>query len=164
MAGDSEVSTKTLKYTISLPKVYEKDGLVWGWAGDCRPCELVRYDFKAPKRPAKAETAAYVVRDLMPALRKLFKEDGLETDSSSKVEWECLLGISGELWVLDSSGYLSDRVATGYAAAGSASMAALVGLALTESVSPRTRVTRVVEACCRHCVGVGGPVTVVRSP
>jgi hypothetical protein len=158
LAGDAEFSSKRVRNMLAIPKVWERDGLVWGFAGASRPGELIRYELRTPRKAAKTPVDAYVVTELIPAMRALWKADGCEES-----EWAALVGIGGELWELDSDGYSSDRPSEGYASVGSAQGPALVGLALTANLAPRTRVTRVVAACAKHCPGVGGRITVVKT-
>lgn len=162
LAGESELADENERSMLSRPKVWVRDGLVWGMSGASRPADLIRYSMRTPKLPrsrTSESTARYVIVELVDAVSAIHTADGVDDLS----EWAALVGVRGELWMLDSDGLQAERMAEGYSAIGCGSTAALVGMAATVGLSPRVRLNRVVAAVCRHVPGCGGKITVVHG-
>lgn len=161
LGADSAVSGEEIQ-TISSPKVWVRDGLIWGSAGDIRPGEIIRFCLRTPK-PPKKEIEKYVQADLLPAMASSFTQDGMDWDAKGLCI-EFLVGVSGELWEIGVDGHslTAIRPKDGYTYIGAGGAGGLVGLRLASNLSPRNRLLKVLNAMAYYLPTVRGPFTVIK--
>jgi hypothetical protein len=163
LGGDSALTTESGDRSIGQPKVFERDGLLFGVSGEIRVAQLMRHvlDLPAPRPGQDAEE--FVVRDLCTALHAFLDREAVELLPKADTEdeiWSLLLVAGGRLFRLCSHFSLSES-ATGYDAIGGGAPLALGSLASTEDQPPRRRVELALRAAERHHGSVLAPFTIL---
>lgn len=168
MGGDSAgVTHDHDMIVVSSPvKVFRNGDFVFGFAGDFRWGQLLRY-VTLPKCPKKADLDRYMAVDFAQALREGARELGYLGSGEGGRDFGgwCLVGFRGRLWVVQETfdaveaadGLMSIGIGRPYA------LGAMRALA-SSNASP----TEVAEGALRiaeyYCSGVRGPFTLVTLP
>lgn len=152
--------------TVSGPKVWTDGPFAFGFAGSFRAGNLLRHAFKAPKLPrSKAVDVLdrYMAVEFVPELRKVCESvpADKEKDNSNVVEADFLVGVRGNLYLLDGEDLHFECARDGYAALGTAEGVAMGALAVTPRMPPRERLRAVGAAAARHNAFVRAPFTIV---
>src|SRR5580658_7796164 len=70
MGGDSAVSSEDGDRSLRSPKVFERDGLLFGVSGELRAGQLIQHVFDLPRPAEEQDTEQFLIRDLCGGLRK----------------------------------------------------------------------------------------------
>lgn len=121
--------------TVKEPKVFKRDGFVFGGCACWRFIQIFRYSWKVPEHTEQG-VEAFMFRDAIPSLRACFKEHGMlkVTDLSHEEiasDATAILAYGGELWCLYSD-FSLQRSMRHYCAVGSGDTLALGALAAIE--------------------------------
>ncbi len=154
LGADSALSSNEALTITRDPKVFARsDGIVAGYCGSVRFGQLLALT-PFPRRGPNLDI--WVRQDVCKALRQAARDCGYELgDSDHQDDSQALLGVDGELYVID-VGAVAWRAADPYAAVGSGAAWA-AGSLYTSTGRPRARLTKALEAAERHCVSVRGP-------
>jgi hypothetical protein len=163
LGGDSALITESGDRSIGQPKVFERDGLLFGSSGEMRVGQLIRHVLDLPTPRPGQDAEEFVVRDLCTVLHAFLDREAAELlpkpDSEDEL-WSLLLVAGGRLFRLGSHFSVSES-ATGYDAIGGGSPLALGSLASTEDQPPRRRVELALLAAERHHGSVLAPFTIL---
>ena len=151
LCGDSAASAGDDRWTMGR-KVRRIGGIVLGVAGDVALCGPIlsgrwspRWDGRAPR--------AWIGDEWVPAMRERLRR--------RRGDLTALLGVGGELWVVDRDGSIVAPPATSYTAIGSGAAWAVGALAALDGsrprLAPRTRLRRALAIAARHSGGVAEP-------
>ena len=165
MGGDSAVSSENGDRRLRSPKVFQRDGLLFGISGEMRVGQLIQHVFDLPTTPEEQDAEQFLVRELCGGLRVFLREhasDLLPSLDDDEEKWQLLVGVKGRLFRVCSHLSVTES-ATGYDAVGAATPLALGSLASTEGRSPQERVETALRASERHHGGVAGPFTVLQT-
>jgi hypothetical protein len=148
LASDSCASNG---YTYSLttgPKLFTNGELSIGYTSSFRMAQLLEYSFTPPKRPKAVPALTYLVRDVVPSLRKLFKEGGYgSVTNNEEAGGQFLVALDHQLFTVQSDFSVSVW-RDAFAAVGSGEQAALGALWATCGLQlpPAQRLLRALEA------------------
>jgi ATP-dependent protease HslVU (ClpYQ) peptidase subunit len=159
IGGDSALSDGDDTLVISRdPKVFRRaDGLIIGFCGSLRFGQLVALT-QFPRRGPDVDL--WVRQDVCKALRQGARDAGFELGcGADQDDSQALLGVSGELYVLD-VGAVAYRPADAFAAVGSGSSWALGAMHVSRG-RPKARLVGALEAAERFCRSVRGPWVIV---
>lgn len=162
MGGDSALSNEEGDRTLRSPKVFERQGMLFGVSGEMRVAQLIQHVYDVPKADRDVDVERFVVRDLCGGLRTFLRQDAEELLPSPDDDemWDLLVASRGRLFQICSHLSVAES-ATGYDAIGSGTPQALGSLASTEGRLPRERVETALRAAERHHGGVAGPFTIL---
>jgi hypothetical protein len=166
MGGDSALVTDSGDRTIGGPKVFHRDGLLFGSSGEGRIAQMLQYVFDLPAVGRGQDAEQYLVRDLGVQLHAFLKDEAqdLLPDLDDEDElWQLLIGVGGRLFRVCSHLSVSES-ANGYEAIGSGGALAMGSLASTDGQAPRQRVELALRAAERHSGFVAPPFTILELP
>lgn len=113
LGGDIQGTGGNCKVIHTQPKVFNKSGVAFGWAGSYRFGQILEHELSNPVIPEDdAEIYRWLVTILVPNIRKILKDNGCDDGGN------CLIGVKGQLWELQSD-FSVIRSTIGYAAVGS---------------------------------------------
>jgi hypothetical protein len=100
LAADSAGGNGDEIYTLPARKVFAVGPYLFGVCGSYRLAQVLRYRIELPDPPESADLEAFLVRDLIPALRRAVEQENVVgCGSCSLGQKTCLLlGCRGELW------------------------------------------------------------------
>lgn len=160
IGGDTQGSSWSHKATYTQPKVFEKNGIVFGYTTSYRFGQLIEHALRDMATP-KGDVYAWLVQVLVPSIRAALTDGGWEGGGT------CIIGARGEVWTLQDD-FSVLRSTCGYSAVGSGCEYALGCLAgLTEAKKPKTVddhsdiVKKAIEAAGMFSPTVGMNSTVV---
>lgn len=160
MAGDSAYSTDDEVWIQRDPKVFRRGDILIGTCGLGRYESVMRYLVDIPRFKKGTDPVQWVNVELAYEIRRAHTNDGYVHDSGAFEIKECqaLIGVAGELFVLDSD-LCAWRTLCGYAAIGSGEGPARSSLHETEKLQPRTRLKRALERAAAETTAVRPPFT-----
>jgi len=100
LAADSAGGFGDEMYTIDLPKIFEREGLLFGYCGSYRIGQLLRYRLELPPAPARGAVEPFLVRELVPALRQVVIDEGAAGPERMILgeKTSVVIGCAGEIW------------------------------------------------------------------
>lgn len=170
LGGDAQ-GTGQGSYDIRVePKVWERDGLVFGSTSSFRAAQILRYRTTLPDLPEDAEDDdalwPWLVNDFVDALREARRAAGSETKfgDGSESGPQFMLGVVGRLFVVDTD-YQVYEQPRGFAV-GSGSPEARGSLHTSAGFwrSPERRIRAALEAACAIDPSCRPPFTIVKTP
>ena len=162
MGGDSAMTSEDGDQTLRSPKVFLRQGLLFGFSGEARVGQLLQHVHDVPALVVGQDVEQFLVRDLCGGMRTFLREQAEELLPSSDDDelWQLLVGVQGRVFRICSHLSASES-AIGYDAIGSGTPIALGSLASTEGRPARERVEVALRAAERHHGSVAGPFTVL---
>ncbi|WP_019012215.1 hypothetical protein [Deinococcus aquatilis] len=138
-------------YTYNLTagsKLFVNGGLSIGYTSSFRMAQLLEYSFAPPKRPKDTPALTYLARDVVPSLRKLFKEGGYGTVTHNEETGGQFLVVLDEQLFTVQSDFSVSAWREPFAAVGSGEQAALGALWATDGLKlpPEQRLLLALEA------------------
>lgn len=121
IGGDMQGSSWNHKAAYTQPKVFEKNGIVFGYTTSYRFGQLIEHSLRDMAAP-KGDVYTWLVQLLVPSIREALEAGGWKEGGS------CIIGVQGEVWTLQED-YSVLRSTCGYSAVGSGSEYALGCLA-----------------------------------
>ena len=113
IAGDLQGTGRNNKINHTQPKVFNKGGVVFGFAGSYRFGQLLEYVVQDPVVPNdEEEIYRWLVTVLVPDIKQVLKDHGADGNA------HCLIGVKNQLWELQQD-YSVLRSINGYASIGS---------------------------------------------
>ncbi len=147
---------------LRSPKVFERNGMLFGVAGEIAIGQILKQVYDLPAPDGGQDPEQFAVQDLCWPLRKFLREQAPDLLPAADDDelWNILVAVAGRIFRICS--HLSVyEPAIGYDALGSGSPYALGSLASTEGRSANDRVDIALRAAERHHGGVAGPFTVL---
>lgn len=172
--GDTAVLRGWTIYRSGPPKVFARDGILFGSAGDMRTAQVIRHALEIPKPTEGEDDEHYISVTLVDAMREALSAAGAlekknETEKSAG-DNDFLIGYRGELYTITGN-YSVMRLPGDYAAIGSGVEVALGALfvtgqhpALDRAPSTALRLMLALEAAEEYAWGVRRPFTFVSQP
>lgn len=162
MGGDSAMTNEDGDQSQRSPKVFERNGLLFGITGEMRVAQLIKYVYDVPAPADGQDGEEFLVREVCGGLRSFLREQASELlpELDDDEMWFLLVGLSGRLFRVCSHLSVTESV-SGYDAIGSGTPQALGSLASTEGRPAEERVNTALRAAERHQSGVAGPFTVL---
>ena len=157
MGGDSAAVDGWDIVQTANPKVFLRDGFLFGYAGSFRMGQLLQYDLAIPENDG-LEDMRFLVTRFIPAARECLRAGGFTRIVDNQEEVGLfLLGyrgkvyeVSGDLQVLHNS--------RGMAAIGCGAPYAIGALAaMPPNADPQAAIIRALEIAGTHSAGVCGP-------
>ncbi len=166
MGGDAGAGDGTIEVVLAHPKVFYKPRakMLFGYTGSYRMAQLLEYELQIPKQTEKQDLA-YIVRSIVPALRKCFKKGGFASVSHEVEEGgKFLIGYKSKVYELqgdysalvNNSSYCS--VGSGYVIA----TGALSALNHCTEFNPIDKLYLALEAAQKHLAYIRSPFTVMK--
>jgi ATP-dependent protease HslVU (ClpYQ) peptidase subunit len=144
-------------------KVFQNGDLLIGYTSSFRMGQLLRYSLEVPKHPAKLDSLAYMVKEVVPAIRKCFKDNGYQkTENSVESGGTFLVGYQGELFVIYED-YQVGKSACGVNAVGCGSVAAIGAMLAMPKEPPKSRAMKALKISEQTNAGVRGPFKVMEG-
>lgn len=158
LAGDLEASADNISFPQTHPKVFVKQGIVFGFSTSFRFGQLLQFCMKIPEPIPRANILEWLVSVFIPELQATLSR------AEYKDSFECLIGIGGELYILQPD-FSVIRSAYGYAAIGSAAEFALgcVATHLGMGRPIKTILEMSIASCSAHCSGISKSCIVVAA-
>lgn len=144
------------------PKIWAREGMLFGANGAVRMLQLLRYHFEIPAYTPQQSKVAYLVRDFIPALQECFTKHEYSIDG---LEGNILLSLQNELFTIGKEWNVCDT-ADGYDSVGKASEVAIGSLHTTArlvGLSPLERLYLALLATEHHTCVVSQPFMYITS-
>ena len=138
--------------------------VAFGFTTSYRMGQLLHHVLDMPAGP-HGEIEAWLVRELIPAVRSCLTDNGYtKIDSNREENGDFIVGVHGEVWRIASDLQVG-RSRCGYAAVGSGYLAALGALHALEhgDHDAPTRAIMAIKAAAYHTQGVGGQIDMVAA-
>lgn len=146
-------------------KVFRVGPFLFGTAGAQRVGQIFEYTFEPPD--ISGDLDAYMVKELVPALRKHMDQEGAEIKRDSQrtqFDGQCLIGIGGRLFEVD-SGYAIISPRTPFYAIGCASQEAMAAMytarELVEGISAKRIVEAGLKAAAEYDINIRPPFSIL---
>lgn len=167
-AGDAFVGNVPTQYNSNAvriirkePKVWARDGMVFGANGAVRMLQLLRYQMEIPEYIRGQNKIAYLVTKFIPALQDCFEANKYENE---QIDGNILLSLDNEIFTIGKHFNVCDT-SNGYDSVGKAYEVALGSLHTTGALDllPLRRLYFALKAAERHTCVVSEPFTYVTS-
>jgi 20S proteasome alpha/beta subunit len=146
------------------PKVFIKDGFIFGFTTSFRMGDIIRYSWDIPKIKANQDLDHFMRKDFIDNLRECFIDKGFNQKKDEQDEGGTfLVGFRGRLFEVDCDYQVGESLYP-YGAVGCGTDLALGALFVTETLSPEKRVVRALEAAAEFSAGVCPPFNVLCLP
>lgn len=146
-------------------KVFNNGEFVMGFTSSFRMGQILQYVFTPPE-VNNDDLMAYMVKDFIPAIRKVFKDEGYSEISSNREKGGCfLVGLRGRLFQIDSDFQVGEPIDP-YAAVGcgeSFALGAFAALEEEEKMKPKDRLKIALKAATKFSGGVMEPFNFVHT-
>jgi hypothetical protein len=143
------------------PKVFLKDGFLFGFTSSFRMGQLLQYTFKAPKQKAGVSDDTYLRTTWIDALRKCLTDGGCSQKVNNQESGGTfLLGYRSRLYIVDGDFQIGESHC-GYDACGCGADIAK-GAMCVSGKPAEERVRQSLFAAEFHSAGVRGPFNVLR--
>jgi ATP-dependent protease HslVU (ClpYQ) peptidase subunit len=166
MGSDGAATTLDgVKSSVVIPKIFEKDEYLLGYAGSFRMGKFLQYNVDLPKPPSWARGSKKLDEFLngivVPAIKKQVKEAELEI--GEKEDFSYLIGLRGHIFELDENWAVHESTQS-YISIGSGMDIALGSLYSTSGwKSPIKRITVALEASAFYNTFVSQPFTILEK-
>jgi len=143
------------------PKIWTRNGMVFGANGAVRMLQLLRYVMEIPEYTPGQDKIRYLVTKFIPALQECFDKNKYE---DGELDGNILLALGGELFTIGGA-FNVCNTADGYDSVGKANEVAIGSLYTTAQLglSPLKRLYLALAATERHTCVVSAPFTYVTS-
>lgn len=167
-AGDSLVVTVPSQYHSRVsqgvrhePKIWAKDGMLYGGNGSVRMLQLLRYMHTPPAYVAGQDKVQYLVSTFIPSLQECCSENEY---SVKELDGGILLAWEGKLFTINNEFGVNDTV-NAYESVGQASVVAIGSLHTTGTLHlpPLQRLYLALRAAERHTCVVSAPFRYISS-
>jgi len=166
LASDSAASGDGEIRALQLPKVFVRGDYVFGFCGSYRIGQILHYCTELPPAPAGGPLEPFLVRKLVPALRRAVASEGAAGEGRAFLgeKTGLLIGCQGQIWCVGHD--LTVVPEAPYAAIGSGrsrAYGALFALA-SETIPVQRRLELALAAAAEFTPGVRPPWHFVQLP
>jgi len=158
-------------FSIMIPdgKIFKNGNVVFAAAGAVRGINILEHNFTVPEIKTK-DTDKYVTRQLIPAMRNAFLNEGYEMNrAESTVEndniW--IIIVNGQVYRIEED-YAWERTTDNLYVAGSGerfalgAMSALVGSTMVDDVAKAKKIiTKAIQIASKYDSSTGGKISVM---
>ena len=148
------------------PKVFTRDGIIFGFTSSYRMGQLLRYKLEIPRRFQDESIEEFMHTRFIEEVRTTFTEGGFgKTDSGEQSGGSFLVGVEGRLFHIESDFQVGESELP-FDACGCGDAFALGALTVLDRLLGETaehRVTEAIKVAALHSAGVGGAVTVLSA-
>ena len=167
LGGDSAGSNGFGIHTRRDPKVFKNGEFVIGYTTSFRMGQLLRFSFAQPDVKEGIDPYEYMVKAVVPAIMRVFKDGGFERkQTSGQLEGgDFLIGWRGGLYRIEEDFQVAVE-GHDFAAVGSGMYVAEGALYATREhpgITPMERLRIALEAAVEFNAGVRGPFTYVET-
>jgi ATP-dependent protease HslVU (ClpYQ) peptidase subunit len=138
------------------PKIFIKNGFLFGFCGSYRVCQLVRYHLTFPKFEGE-DAMQYMVTKFVVSLRSMLKE--FEVDVKSDEDFSFIVGFKKNIFVVSADLQVAEQ-RDGFCAIGAGAQIAKGGLYVAKKAgcfSAKNAVVMALKAAERYCTEARGP-------
>lgn len=162
MGGDSAVSHQYELRHTAVPKVFIKDNLLIGGAGQPRAFFHLQHQWTVPERFGELTLYGWLATTVANSIRALYEANGIKPSSG---DWpnplDTMIGCEGRLFYLDSQFGLHEH-ADDFEAMGAGSEYAIGALAaLGDYMAPPDRIKRALAIAARFSPSVRSPFEIL---
>lgn len=159
MAGDRGVSDDDTIGVCSSPKVWKKDGYLFGYAGSMDG-DRIRHLFVPPQPDSRVNIDKFMYGKFLKALRKFYEEWWVDVSNTS--DFGMIICVKGKIYEHNASDMSLTQYDSDYLAMGSGGQLALGSLHATKNQKdPRKRANNAVQAAISHSTTCRGPIDIV---
>lgn len=165
IGGDSAGVDDSLEIVTRLDtKVFEANGMLFGFTSSFRMGQILRYSFRPPEQSVGQDEMSYLCGAWTDSLIATMKERGYAIVKDNQVSGGTfVVGFNGRLYVIESD-FQVGRIADDYTAVGCGAPYALGSLMSTNGrgIAARDRVLEALEVAEHFSCGVRRPFVVER--
>ena len=165
MGGDSICVCGWDITPMKEPKVFIKGKMAFGFTGDFRQNDLVKYQLEIPKHPKGMSNTRYIKTLFVEALRACYKAGGYaEIEDNVEKGGYVLIGYKGGIYNIQRN-YQIIIPGESYYAIGCGEPYAIASLYTTRVLwdnEPRLRIKRALETAEHYSAGVRRPFTIIK--
>lgn len=159
IAGDRGVSDESTINICSSPKVWKKEGYLFGYAGSMDG-DRVKHLFVPPTFEGRGNVDAFMYSKFLKSLRKFYEEWWVDTSSSS--DFSMIICTRGKIYEHNSADMSLTQYEQDYLSIGSGADLALGSLYSTQKQKDaRKRAVLAVNAAITHSVSCKGPIDIL---
>lgn len=159
MAGDRGVSDEETINVSSSPKVWKKEGYLFGYAGSMDG-DRIRHLFVPPQPDARVNIDKFMYGKFLKALRKFYEEWWVDVSTSS--DFGMIICVKNKIYEHNAADMSLTQYDQDYLAMGSGGHLALGSLYATKNQKdPRKRATSAVQAAIAHSTTCRGPIDII---
>ena len=159
MAGDRGVSDDNTINVCSSPKVWKKEGYLFGYAGSMDG-DRIKHLFVPPTPEPRVNIDKFMYIKFLKALRKFYEEWWVDISPSS--DFGLIICVKGKIYEHNAADMSLTQYDQDYLAMGSGGDLALGSLYSTKSYKDgRKRANLAVQAAINHSTSCKGPIDIV---
>ncbi len=159
MAGDRVVSDDNTINVCSSPKVWKKEGYLFGYAGSMDG-DRIKHLFVPPTPEPRVNIDKFMYSKFLKALRKFYEEWWVDISPSS--DFGLIICVKGKIYEHNAADMSLTQYDQDYLAMGSGGDLALGSLYSTKSYKDgRKRANLAVQAAINHSTSCKGPIDIV---
>lgn len=167
IGGDSLGSNKFTGQCYIRPKVFKKDGFIYGFCGSYRLMQSIEFNFITPKRNIEQTIEDYLYNIFINNIRSCLKNNGIAkidngvesiTDNNS----EFIFGYNNKLYVFQNDFSILEPVVN-YATTGSGCYHAEASLYSTEGIitDPKERIKKAIICASNYVLSVNDKINII---
>jgi ATP-dependent protease HslVU (ClpYQ) peptidase subunit len=159
MAGDRGVSDDNTINVCSSPKVWKKEGYLFGYAGSMDG-DRIKHLFVPPTPEPRVNIDKFMYSKFLKALRKFYEEWWVDVSPSS--DFGLIICVKGKIYEHNAADMSLTQYDQDYLAMGSGGDLALGSLYSTKLYKDgRKRANMAVQAAINHSTSCKGPIDIV---
>ena len=159
MAGDRGVSDDNSISVCSSPKIWKKEGYLFGYAGSMDG-DRIKHLFVPPEFEGRGSIDKFMYSKFLKALRKFYEEWWVDTSPSS--DFGMIICVRGKIYEHNASDMSLTQYEQDYLVMGSGGDLALGSLFSTQKQKDaRKRAMQAVNAAITHSTSCKGPIDIL---
>jgi len=159
MAGDRGISDDNTLSVCSSPKVWKKEGYLFGYAGSMDG-DRIKHLFVPPEYEGRGSVDKFMYSRFLKALRKFYEEWWVDTSTTS--DFGMIICVRGKIYEHNASDMSLTQYEQDYLAMGSGGDLALGSLYSTQKQKDaRKRAVQAVSAAITHSSTCKGPIDIL---
>lgn len=164
IGGDTFASNGFTGRQTLRPKVFKKDGFLYGVCGSFRIIQLLEFTYNTPKRNIGETTNDYIYGKISEDVRSVLKNGGdvITKDGIDKMQGDFLFAYDNRLFIMQSDFSILETVSN-YAATGSGEYHAEASLYSTEGIikDPRERIKKAIICASNYVLSVNDKIDIL---
>lgn len=147
-------------------KVFNRQGIIFGFTSSFRMGQLLRYKLKVPKQPKTKDDVEYLTTDFIDSVIACFEENKFSANDETNAitGGQFIIGYKGNLYEVGADFQLGVP-SEGYCSIGCGELIALGSLYSTNKfkMKPKERILLALEAATTYSGGVLPPYTIIEN-